>query len=131
MNCRSKIEQIAMEEKKITMEFDLAPFKKAVTDILLQEVKNHVYASRDSYTQSYDVRGFINQVWEEIDLEAIRKEVKEDIQHIIAQTIVNKMQTEIGTDVKAVMSNASIRDDFKFMLRKMTEELLSTVKNKE
>ena len=117
-----------MEEKKITMEFDLAPFKKAVTDILLQEVKNHVWASRDSYTQSYDVRGFIHQVWKEIDLEAIRKEVKEDVQHIIAQTIVNKMQTEIGTDVKAVMSNATVRDDFKFMLRKMTEEFLSKIK---
>lgn len=110
------------------MEFDLAPFKNAVTNILLQEVKNHVYASRDSYAQSYDVRGFVNQVWREIDLEAIRKEVKEDIQHIIAQTIVNKMQTEIGTDVKAIMSNETVREDFKFMLRKMTEEILSTVK---
>lgn len=115
------------EKKTITMEFDLAPFKKAVTDILLQEVKNHVYASRESYTQSYDVRGFINQVWKEIDLEAIRKEVKEEIQHVIAQTIVHKMQTEIGTDVKAVMSNATIRDDFKYMMRKMTEEILSKV----
>ena len=110
------------------MEFDFAPFKKAVTEILLAEVRNHVYASRDSYTQSYDVRGFINTVWKEIDLEAIRKEVKEEIQHIIAQTIVNKMQTEIGTDVKAVMSNANIRDDFKYMLRKMTEEILNSVK---
>lgn len=55
-------------------------------------------------------------------------EVKEDIQHIIAQTIVNKMQTEIGTDVKAVMSSTAVRDDFKFMLRKMTEEILSAVK---
>lgn len=117
------------EKKTIIMEFDIAPFKKAVTDILLQEVKNHVYASRDSYTQAYDVRGFINDVWKEIDLEAIRKEVKGEIQHIIAQTIVNKMQTEIGTDVKAVMSNASIRDDFKYMLRKMTEEILKNVTN--
>lgn len=116
------------EKKTITMEFDIAPFKKAVTDILLQEVKNHVYASRDTYTQAYDVRGFINHVWKEIDLEAIRKEVREEIQHIIAQTIVNKMQTEVGTDVKAVMSNASIRDDFKYMLRKMTEEILNSVK---
>lgn len=117
------------EKKTIIMEFDIAPFKKAVTDILLQEVKNHVYASRESYTQAYDVRGFINHVWKEIDLEAIRKEVKEDIQHIIAQTIVNKMQTEIGTDVKAVMSNANIRDDFKHMLRKMTDEILKNVTN--
>lgn len=109
-------------QKKITMEFDFAPFKKVVTDILLQEVKQHVYASRESYTQFYDVRGFINQVWKEIDLEAIRKEVKEEIQHIIAKTIVNKMQTEIGTDVKSVMSNASIRDDFKYMIRKMTKK---------
>ena len=109
------------------MEFNFAPIKKAIEAILLQEVKNHVYASRDSYTQSYDVRGFINQVWKEIDLEAIRKEVREDIQHIIAQTIVNKMQTEIGTDVKAVMSNTTVRDDFKFMLRTMTEAILSKV----
>ena len=115
------------ENKKITMEFDLAPFKKVVTEILLQEVRNHVYASRESYTQSYDVKGFIEQVWKEIDVQAIRKEVKDEIQHIIAQTIVNKMQTEIGTDVKAVMSNANIRDDFKYMLRKMTEEILKNV----
>lgn len=113
--------------KTITMEFDLAPFKKAVTEILLQEVRNHVYASREDYTKSYDVRGFINKVWEEIDIEAIRKEVKEEIQHTIAQTIVNKMQTEIGTDVKAVMSNANVRDDFKYMMRKMTEEILEKV----
>lgn len=117
-----------MENKTITMEFDFAPFKKAITEILLNEVKNHVYVSREDYTKSYDVKGFINQVWKEIDLEAIRKEVMEKIQHIIAQTIVNKMQTEIGTDVKAVMSNASIRDDFKYMLRKMTEEILEKIK---
>ena len=117
-----------MQGKTITMEFNFAPIQKTVEAILLQEVKNHVYASRDSYTQSYDVRGFINQVWKEIDLEAIRKEVREDIQHIIAQTIVNKMQTEIGNDVKAVMSNTTVRDDFKFMLRKMTEEILSKIK---
>lgn len=116
------------ENKKITMDFDLAPFKKAVTDILLQEVKNHVYASRDSYTKWYDVRGFIDQVWKEIDTQAILKEVKDEIQHIIAQTIVNKMQTEIGTDVKAVMSNANVRDDFKYMMRKMTEEILKNIK---
>lgn len=110
------------------MEFDFAPFKKVVTEILLQEVKNHVYSSREDYTKFYDVKGFINSVWEEINLEAIRKEVREEIQHIIAQTIVNKMQTEIGTDVKSVMSNASIRDDFKYMLRKMTEEILEKIK---
>lgn len=113
--------------KTITMEFDFAPFKKAVTEILLNEVKQHVYASRDSYTKSYDVQGFINQVWAEIDVNAIRKEVIGEIQHIIAQTIVNKMQTEIGTDVKAVMSNATVRDEFKYMLRKMTEEILKKV----
>lgn len=117
-----------MENKTITMEFDFAPFKKAVTDILLNEVKNHVYASREDYTKSYDVRGFINQVWKEIDLEAIRKEVREEIQHTIAHTIVHKMQTEIGTDVKAIMSNATIRDDFKYMMRKMTEEILEKIK---
>lgn len=115
------------EKKTITMEFDLAPFKKAVTEILLQEVRNHVYASRDSYTKFYDVKGFIEEVWKEIDVQAIKKEVKEEIQHTIAQTIVNKMQTEIGTDVKAVMSNANVRDDFKYMMRKMTEEILEKV----
>lgn len=110
------------------MEFDLAPFKKVVTDILLQEVKNHVYMSRDQHSGFYDVTGFVKEVFKRIDLDAIREEVIGEIQHIIAQTIVNKMQTEIGTDVKAVMSNASIRDDFKFMMRKMTEEILEKVK---
>lgn len=119
-----------MEDKKITMEFDFAPFKKAVTEILLQEVRNHVYLSRDSYTKSYDVKGFVNSVWEAIDVNAIRKEVINEIQHIIAQTIVHKMQTEIGTDVKAVMSNATIRDDFKYMMRKMTEQILEKVSDK-
>lgn len=117
-----------MENKTITMEFDFAPIKKAVTDILLNEVKNHVYASREDYSKSYDVKGFINQVWKEIDLEAIRKEVMEEIQHIIAQKIISSMQTEIGTDVKAIMSNVTIRDDFKYMLRKMTEKILEKVK---
>jgi hypothetical protein len=117
-----------MENKTITMEFDFAPFKKAVTEILLNEVKNHVYSSREDYTKSYDVKGFVNQVWKEIDLEAIRKEVREKIQHTIAQKIISNMQTEIGTDVKAIMSNASIRDDFKYMLRKMTEEILEKIK---
>ena len=113
------------------MEFDFAPFKKAVTDILLNEVRNHVYASRDTYTKSYDVKGFIEQVWKQIDVNAIREEVISEIQHIIAQTIVHKMQTEIGTDVKAVMSNATIREDFKYMMRKMTEQILEKVSDKK
>lgn len=120
-----------MEDKKITMEFDFAPFKKVVTDILLQEVKNHVYMSRDQYSGFYDVTGFVKEVFKRIDLDAIREEVINEIQHIVAQTIVHKMQTEIGTDVKAVMSNATIRDDFKYMMRKMTEQILEKVSDEK
>lgn len=118
------------DNKTITMEFDFTPFKKLVTDILINEVRQHVYCSRDNYTKFYDVKGTINKIYEEIDLEEIRKEVKDKVQHTIAEVIFNKINVEIGNDVKAIMSNSKIRDEYKYQLRKMTEELLSKLDEK-
>ena len=46
----------------------------------------------------------------------------------IAKKIVNKIITEMGNDMKNLMSNKSIREDFRFFMCKGVENILEKVK---
>lgn len=70
----------------------------------------------------------LKKAFKAIDMNKVMEEVTERLQHELAEKIVNKIVTEMGTDIKQLMSHENIREDFRFMLRKETENILSKIK---
>lgn len=68
-----------------------------------------------------DGEPMVQDALKRVDMEKVMQEVAEQIQHELAKKIVNKVVTELGNDIKEVMSHKEIRDDFKYMLRKNIE----------
>jgi hypothetical protein len=102
---------------------------------ILQEVENAIikYIQSGSafevpYGKKIDLSTDLNKVYRNLDYDRIEELVKSKLEEQIATKIVNKIITEMGNDIKSLMSNASIRDDFKFFLRTGVEKILESVK---
>ena len=57
--------------------------------------------------------------------------IMEKLEEELAEKIVNKIITEMGTDIKRLMENNSIREDFRFLMRKGVEAIMEKVKAEE
>ena len=73
---------------------------------------------------------FVQEALKKVDMEKVMQEVTEQIQHELARKMVDKVVTEMGTDIKELMSHKEIRDDFKYMLRKNIDLVFEKI-NKE
>lgn len=75
-----------------------------------------------------DGKPYLEKAFMNINMDKVIEEVTERLQHELAEKIVSKIVTEMGTDIKELMSHADIREDFRYMLRKNTEEILNKLK---
>lgn len=82
------------------------------------------------YDNRIDVSKEMHKAYSNIDYKKIESRVTELLEEELARKIVNKIVTEMGTDIKKLMSNPNIRDDFKFMMRKGVEDILGRVSGK-
>ena len=103
---------------------------KAVEDAIVREIlSGNIF--KINYEDKIDLK-FLNELaLKSIDQDKILERVKEGINEKIAEKIVSKVHTELGNDIKRIMRNAEIREDFRSLLRKQTEELLDKVKREE
>lgn len=116
--------------EKITLNFPMEPLCKAIAARLTTMVVNAL-STGDSSTYnrlSFDVTDIVKQAYDAVDMQKVLEEVTERLQSEIATRIVSNLMTEVGHDVKAIMSNAQIRDDFKYLLRKQADDLLQKIK---
>lgn len=79
------------------------------------------------YDQKIDVSKEMRRAYEKIDYARLEIKIIEALEEELARKIVNKVVTEMGTDIKKLMCNPNIRDDFRFMLRKGVEDILGRV----
>jgi hypothetical protein len=115
---------------KLTLQFDIEPLKTAIASRLTTMVVNALSTGDSSIYDrlSFDVKDIVKQAYAAVDMNKVKEEVTVRLQTEIATRIINNLQTELGHDVKAIMSNSQIRDDFKYMLRKQADDLLSKIK---
>jgi hypothetical protein len=52
------------------------------------------------------------------------------MEEVVAEKVVNKFVTEMGTDMKKLFENAAIRDDIRFYMRKNIEKMLDAIKER-
>jgi hypothetical protein len=80
------------------------------------------------YESKLDIGEFYKKVYSRLDKDKLYSLIKEGLEQAIAKKIVDKITTEMGTDIKNMMSNANIRDEFKFALRKNIDLVLEKLK---
>ncbi len=81
------------------------------------------------YDSKIDVSQELKQAYKNIDYAKVYTRITEILEEELAQKIVNKIVTEMGTDIKKLMENNQIRDDFKFLMHKGVEAIMEKVKS--
>jgi hypothetical protein len=106
------------------------------TERIQQEIENALIKMirngdtiKMTYDQRVDVSSEMRKAYSRINFETVFARISELIEEELAKKIVNKIVTEMGTDIKNLMSNVTVRDDFKFILRKGVDEIMQKVKN--
>jgi hypothetical protein len=86
-------------------------------------------AIKMDYNNKIDISAEVRKAYSQINYAKVFARISELLEEELAQKIVNKIVTEMGTDIKNLMSNATVRDDFRFMLRKGCEEIMQKAKS--
>lgn len=71
------------------------------------------------------------RVYQNVDMNKVKKLLTERIEEIIAQQIINSMMTEIKNDVKKIVATKQIREDMQYYLRKQMEQAMQGVADAE
>ena len=105
------------------------------TDRIQQAIENSIIkmiqsgdAIKMNYDNKVDVSAEVRKAYAQINYTKVFARISELLEEELAQKIVNKIVTEMGTDIKNLMSNATVRDDFRCMLRKGVEEIMQKAK---
>jgi disulfide oxidoreductase YuzD len=85
-------------------------------------------AFKIEYPDRIDISKDLKQAYANINYERLYALITQKLEEELATKIVNKIVTEMGTDIKRLMENATVREDFRFMLRKGVETILEKVK---
>lgn len=106
------------------------------TERIQQAIENSIIkmiqsgdAIKMNYDSKVDVSAEVRKAYAQINYTKVFARISELLEEDLAQKIVNKIVTEMGTDIKNLMSNATVRDDFRFLMRKGVEEIMQKAKS--
>jgi len=71
---------------------------------------------------------WLMSVFNLIDFTIVNQHLKDKIERHIADKIFHSMAQEIATDIKKIVSNNTLRDDVRYMIRKHIEETVKAMK---
>lgn len=60
---------------------------------------------------------WLREMHSKVDMNNVMEIVKSNVEHRIADGIINSMMTEIATDIKSIMSNKELREDLRAVIR--------------
>lgn len=83
---------------------------------------------KNNYDNRIDVMPMVKNVYQKIDSERLEALIVGNLEEVLSKKIVDKLVTEMGTDIKNLMSNATVRDDFRFFLRTGVQRILDKAK---
>ena len=100
-----------------------------------QELENGIVKSikkgdvfKIPYASQIDISPEMKQAYANIDFAKVYVEITALLEKELAQKVVNKIITEMGTDIKKLMSHNEIREDFKYLMRKGVDAIMEKVK---
>lgn len=106
-------------------------FEEKLINVFEKKILNEVesgYNINVGYTRYSLPDEVIQEVYQNIDMNKVKKLLTERIEEIIAQQIINSMMTEIKTDVKKIVATKQIREDMQYYLRQQMDKAFSEIK---
>jgi hypothetical protein len=104
---------------------------------IMQEIENSsvsVIRKGEIFQFTYDERINImpvaKNIFEKLDIKRVESLVIAQMEEVVAEKVVNKFVTEMGTDMKKLFENTTIREDIRFYMRKNIEKMLDVIKEK-
>ncbi|MDR1176913.1 MAG: hypothetical protein LBK83_15745 [Treponema sp.] len=102
---------------------------QAIEDSIVSEIrKGEIFQFK--YDERINIMQVAKTIFEKIDMERVESLVIVQMEEVVAEKVVNKFVTEMGTDMKKLFENAAIRDDIRFYMRKNVEKMLEVIKEK-
>ena len=83
------------------------------------------------YDDKIDMSKELRQAYSNIDFAKVYAKITELLEEELARKVVSKIITEMGTDIKNLMCNNEIREDFKYLLRRGVETIMEKVKKED
>jgi hypothetical protein len=83
-----------------------------------------------AYAERIDLMPIAKTIFGKLDMERIKSLVIAQMEEVVAEKVVNKFVTEMGTDMKKLFENVTIREDIRFFMRKNIEKMLDAIKDK-
>jgi hypothetical protein len=111
------------------MDMDEQRIMQAVEDSIVSEIrKGEIFQFK--YDERINLISVAKTIFEKIDMKRVEAMVIAQMEEVVAEKVVNRFVTEMGTDMKKLFENASIREDIRFYMRKNVEKMLEAVKEK-
>jgi dTDP-D-glucose 4,6-dehydratase len=83
------------------------------------------------YAERIDIMPIVKTIFEKLNMKRIESLIIAQMEEVVAEKVVNKYVTEMGTDMKKFFENATIREDIRFYMRKNIEKMLDTIREKD
>lgn len=99
--------------------------KEAAEKSILQFISAGNWTSLNYADQVKIPKSLIDEVWQLVDTEKLKKKLKERIEEELADRIINQIATEIATDIKQVLSVPERREAIRALARQHIESLKS------
>ena len=108
------------------MEINDQMLQRLIENALFTQIKKGDFFKLD-YQDRINFSPMLQDAYKRIDYDKVRDLITKNLEEVIAEKVVNKIVTEMGTDIKSLMCKAEIREDFKYMMRKGVEKVLEKV----
>jgi hypothetical protein len=103
---------------------------RAIEDSVISMIgKGEIFQFK--YDERINIMPIAKTIFEKLDMKRIESLVIAQMEEVVAEKVVNKFVTEMGTDMKKLFENATIRDDIRFYMRKNVEKMLDAIKERD
>jgi hypothetical protein len=103
---------------------------QAIEDSFVSTIRNgEIFTLK--YDNRIDLMPVTKTIFEKLDMKRIESLVISQMEEVVAEKVVNKFVTEMGTDMKKLFENATIREDIRFYMRKNIEKMLDAIKEND
>jgi hypothetical protein len=102
---------------------------QAIEDSIVTTIRNgEIFQFK--YDERINILPFAKTIFEKLDVKRIESLVIAQMEEVVAEKIVNKFVTEMGTDIKTLFQSATIREDLRFYMRKNVEKMLEAIQER-
>jgi hypothetical protein len=112
------------------MEMDENRIMQELENAMVAKIREGEAFKFGKYDDRIDLMPIAKTVFEKLDMKRIESLVIARMEEVAAEKVVNKFVTEMGTDMKRLFENATIREDIRFYMRKNVEKMLDAIKEK-